>query len=436
VAWLWVVVQGATGSSGEADVPSLVLWTYGWVGLALVSALVGPIWEWLDPFATLHDLGAAAMRRLGLAAWSAAPYPSGLGRWPATAGFGAVVWLELAVPSATGGRDLALALVAYTVWTLAMMAQFGRDAWRANGEVFSVWFATLGRLAPLAPATAPREFPERLVVRRFGAGLHGPWARAEVVLVAFGVGSVIYDGLSQSRPWVERFGSPGVAAETLVLAAFLGGVALLALSVARLVGLAALGAGLVPVAVGYVAAHYLTALLVDGQRVVAAVSDPLGQGWNLLGLEGFEPSGEWLPPPLVWAVQVGSIVLGHVGGAIEGHAAALREAHVEERRTGIPVAQRTLREPADGADSPADSARLVRRRQALRQVPLAVLMVALTTLTLWTLGQEVVVHEEPAGATAPARAGARRATDAVDDRSGAATQETPARARTAADRGT
>jgi hypothetical protein len=34
----------------------------------------------------------------------------------------------------------------------------------------------------------------------------------------------------------------------------------------------------------------------------------------------------------------------------------------------------------------------------LRQVPLAVVMVALTTLTLWSLGQAIVVTPEEAGA--------------------------------------
>jgi hypothetical protein len=37
----------------------------------------------------------------------------------------------------------------------------------------------------------------------------------------------------------------------------------------------------------------------------------------------------------------------------------------------------------------------------LRQIPLAVVMVALTTLTLWSLGQSLVVTP-PANATAPA----------------------------------
>ena len=43
VAWLWIIVQVlVVGGSSDADVSSLFLWVYGWVGLALVSAFVGP----------------------------------------------------------------------------------------------------------------------------------------------------------------------------------------------------------------------------------------------------------------------------------------------------------------------------------------------------------------------------------------------------------
>ena len=57
------------------------------------------------------------------------------------------------------------------------MAQYGRDAWRANGEVFTAWFGLLGRIAPFALAGPP----EAGVVRRrpFGAGLLEPgWSAA------------------------------------------------------------------------------------------------------------------------------------------------------------------------------------------------------------------------------------------------------------------
>ena len=66
IGWLWIVAQGIAGGVSAADVTTLFLWVYGWVGLALLSALVGPVWHWLDPFATLHDNGAALLRLLGV----------------------------------------------------------------------------------------------------------------------------------------------------------------------------------------------------------------------------------------------------------------------------------------------------------------------------------------------------------------------------------
>jgi len=371
----WILAQGAVGGTSEADVSRLFLWTYGWVGLALVSAFVGPAWAWLDPFSTIHDLGAAALRVAGIRGWAPAPYPARLGRWPAVAGLAFVVWLELVVTGGGGGRTLIVAFVLYAGVTLLGMAQFGRDAWRANAETFTAWFGLLGRVAPFALAGPP----EAGLVRRrpFGAGLLEPgWTAAAVVLVAMGVISVLYDGLSQTQLWFDVVGLPGVAGGTLALAAFLVGAALAALGVARLVGappltpatgVSAVGAGLVPIAVGYVTAHYLTSLLVDGQRIVIAISDPLQQGSDLFGTAFFVPVTSFLVPGLVWGVQVAAVVGGHMLGAFTGHLAAVAG-----------------RGDAD------------RRELRLRQLPLAVLMVALTATTLWSLGQAIVASP-PAG---------------------------------------
>ena len=40
---------------------------------------------------------------------------------------------------------------------------------------------------------------------------------------------------------------------------------------------------LVPIALVYVAAHYLTFLVFEGQAIVYLASDPLGEGWDLFG---------------------------------------------------------------------------------------------------------------------------------------------------------
>jgi len=362
VGFLWIAIQGILGGESDAEVSRLFAWNYGWVGVALVSALVFPIWTWLSPFATLHDLGARAMRTAGIGGIEPAPYPERLGRWPAVAGFAAVVWLEL-VAAGAGSRTLALVIVGYTVFTLAMMAQYGRRTWLEQGEVFSVWFGLIGRLAPLARVPGDDAAVRR---RAYFAGLQEPGASlSDVVLVGLGTASILFDGLSQTQPWVSLFGLPAALPQTLLLAGFAGLIIVAALAVARLVGVEATVAGLVPIAVGYLLAHYFTYLVIDGQRIVIAVSDPLQRGSNLFGTAFFEPSGTWLPPGLVWTVQLAAVVGGHMIGAWAGHVVAAGHAG----RLGT-FAARDIR---------------------LRQVPLAAVMVGLTTLTLWSLGQALFI---------------------------------------------
>jgi hypothetical protein len=353
LAWAWVVAQAVVGGSSDAEVGRLFTWVYGWVGLAIVCALLGPLWDWLDPFATLYDTGASVLRRLRVPPWRGLIYPARLSTWPAVAGFAVIVWLELAHRDA----DMNQVVVGYTAITLTGMVLFGRDRWREHGEVFAVWFGLLGRLARYASAGPVGSGSVRR--QRFPDGLlEGPWDAARVTLVAIATGAILYDGLSQTEYFFDLFGAPSLAVSTVLLAAFLGGVVALALGAGARVGMAAIGAGLLPVAVGYLIAHYLTYLLGDGQRIVVALADPFQKGWDLTGTAFFEPSTAWLGESVVWAVMFGAVVGGHLLGAWAGHFRS-------NGREGTRPAGRRM------------------------QVPLALVMVALTTLTLWSLAQAV-----------------------------------------------
>jgi len=358
IGWAWIIAQGLAGGSSNGEVATLFLWVYGWVGVAILSAVVGPIWHFLDPFSTLHDLGAWVLRTLRVTGWPAADYPEALGRWPATIGFGVFVWLELVLFA--GPSTLFVIVVGYTAFTLAMMAQFGRDEWRSRGETFTVWFRLLGRLAPFVLV----DEDGRVRRRSFGSGLMEPgWTWADVTLIALGVGSILFDGLSQTQIFFDLFGAPSVGVNSVLLVGFLGIIVAAAGAVGRIVGLAATGAGLLPIAIGYLIAHYFTYLLIDGQRILIAISDPFQRGWDLFGTAFHEPTSDFLAPGLVWTVQLAAVVGGHMLGAWGGHVVAAAEA------------------PAD-----LDAAGL-----RLRQLPLAVVMVGLTTLTLWSLGQAILV---------------------------------------------
>jgi hypothetical protein len=416
--WTWIMAQAIAGGTSDAAVADLFLWIYGWVGIAMLSALVAPVWEWLDPFATLHDLLAWGLRRLGVHGWEPSEVPDAFRLWPAVAGLGFFIWLELV--AIAGTATLSVVVGAYTLLTLALMAQFGRDQWRAQGETFTVWFRTLNRLASIGivPAsgsprrdggtgddpdghvgdelrddpddTDPDAVDDRVVIRRpFASGiLEAPWSAPLIVLLAFGTGSIIFDALSQTVAFASLFGAPGLAAKTLLLFGFVGLIATAALAVARSVSPGAIGAGLLPIAVGYLVAHYLTYLLIGGQRIVIAISDPLQTGADLFGTAFYEPGGDWLPAGLVWTVQLASVVGGHMLGAWAGHVTAQRDM---EALAGVPPARDRRHRKIPG--SPAAPTRDVR----VREIPLALVMVALTTLTLWSLGQAIVVEEEEAG---------------------------------------
>jgi hypothetical protein len=171
IGWAWIIAQGILGGEGSGAVAPLFLWVFGWVGIAMASFLIGPVWQFIDPFSTLYDLGAAVFRRLGVHGWDLATYPARLGKWPAAVGVFVVAWLELVLEAAPS--TLFVVVVGYTTLTLVMMAQFGRDTWRANAEVFTVWFRLLGRLAPYALA----DETGRVRRRPFASGLlEGGWS--------------------------------------------------------------------------------------------------------------------------------------------------------------------------------------------------------------------------------------------------------------------
>lgn len=68
---------------------------------------------------------------------------------------------------------------------------------------------------------------------------------------------------------------------------------------------------LLPIALFYHIAHNLEHLLMEGPKVIALLSDPMGWGWNLIGTAG------WSVPPLIsldklWLLQAFLVLVGHV----------------------------------------------------------------------------------------------------------------------------
>ena len=173
------------------------------------------------------------------------------------------------------------------------------------------------------------------------------------MIIGVGTGSILFDGLSQTEPWFAIFGAPGRAGRRRSsCSASSASSSWPPLAVARLVGVSATGAGLLPIAAGYLIAHYFTYLLIDGQRIIVAIADPLQQGSDLggFGWAFFEPNASFLPPGLVWTIQIAAVVGGHMLGAWAGHVVYMADpAHA----AGL---GRRARGPARGDHGRADDA--------------------------------------------------------------------------------
>ena len=266
---------------------------------------------------------------------------------------------------------------------LALAVLFGPAAWLRYGEAFSVIFRFLSWLSPFGG----RPDQEGGIFATWpGLGLLRAPALppSGVAFVLLALASVSFDGVARSYWWLGGIGVnpldfPGrsalAAVNTLgLLGAFVALMAGYGAAVWlgwRLTGrpgriceaLGAYAISILPIALGYHFAHYLTVFLVDAQYAAIAFNDPLGRGWDLFGLQGAQATTSFLydfdSVRRIWHVQVATIVIAHVVAIAAAHGIALSRS--DKRGTAI-----------------------------LGQIPLTLVMIAYTLFGLWLLSTPAI----------------------------------------------
>lgn len=290
IAFAWLAYALYGGPSDESNTGIRAVYIYVWVGLVPLALAAGDVWRDLSPWRTVQSVvGRLAGRPDG---WLR--YPDVAGYWPAAVGVFSFVWMELASPDPSSAATVRAWVALYAGVSVAGGMLFG-PRWfdRADPlDVYSSLVARLGRWRIAATPTAP--------------GL--------VAFLAVLVGSTAFDSFSGTTYWQSADRS--VLTSTLWLFGFCAIVAVL-------FGLAAMSTGgvtaperrrlpqlyahsLIPIAVGYVLAHYLTLLL-----------DVLGR----------------YPTPLA-VLKVTFVVLGHLLAVVAAHDCALRVLPRAHRMTG------------------------------------------------------------------------------------------------------
>jgi hypothetical protein len=335
-----IVYSGLRGEQNfTSNLAPTAVYVVFWVGIPIFSAFLGDLFRPLNPWRAVGRAGAAAVRATGREPRPLlGSYPAKVGRYPAAATLVAFAWLELVYPSKDDPRLLAILALGYAAVQLAGMAAYGIETWTARADGFSVYFSMIGSLAPL-------DWRERRLSLRpplLGARELEPLAGTAAVLFAL-IGSTSFDGFSNGDIWYavgphlqSFFGHFGLGpigayecAGTIGLAFWIGLVAtiyrigLIGMARATRRPIAELSSQflhtLVPIAFGYMLAHYFSLLVLQGQAIGYLVSDPLGHGSNLFGSAEFLVDYNLISFAAIWYVQILAIVGGHVGGIILSH---------------------------------------------------------------------------------------------------------------------
>ncbi|MEV6202140.1 hypothetical protein AB0M64_19495 [Streptomyces sp. NPDC051771] len=283
-----------------------------WVGLVPASLLLGPVWRLLNPLRALLSLRPPRTPR---------PVPAAVGIRPAAAGLLLFAWLELVAPDNTSRPVLLAALAVHLAVQLLGAARHGAD-WFAHADPFEAYSSLLARLSPLG-----RRADGRLVLRSPFDGLDStPETPGLVATVCVLLGTTAYDGLSDNPRWIATLQTSSLGPTATATLGLLSAVALAAacyglcagtlrlLNRALTTPLTSFAHSLLPIALGYLTAHYFSLLAVEGPRTVmmAAGTDNAPSPAPPLGSAGLA------------VLQVTAIVTGHVLGVVAAHDRSVR----------------------------------------------------------------------------------------------------------------
>lgn len=381
-----VLITAASGpASPTKNFATVFVWVLWWVGFVLFSALVVNVWHWVNPFRILAALVGRSHKR-------AVNLPDGAA-WMAPLGLLFISWLELCSEMSEDPGAMLWLIMTYLLITLAGALVFGADAWMQKCDPLARLFTLVGAIAPMALDREKAVFSLRLpasalVEKR--AQLPG----AELFILIL-VAVVMFDGLSETplwqsvlefvtrskglRPWLLDLQAAGI--DILQFLQTLGLLALVLFTficyrlLSTLMWLPAGGGGgdsgrigdiarrfvtsILPIAIAYHLAHYVSYLVLAGQLILPIINDPFSLGWDLFGLGAYRLDLGLINAEDVWWVAISAVISGHILSVLVAHAQAME--YFKSRRRAI-----------------------------LSQLPMAVFMVALSMSSLWVLSQPIV----------------------------------------------
>lgn len=330
----WVTTAAVFGSDSVVNPTFGVVYALLWVGLVPAALLLGPVYRLCNPLRWVHR-GVSRLAGIdhgrGLV-----PYPAAAGLWPAAALLFCFVWLELVDPQVTSDLSAVRLWFAVVAIVLLLGAFVFGDTWFEHADPFEVYASLVARLSPFA-----RRDDGVLVARNPLANLAALPVRPGLTgVVGVLLGSTAFDSFKGTFRWI-RFASE-TTHPTLLNTAVLAGFCLVVMATFAAAAAATGGIGhlrhqsraglpnlfahsMVPIVVGYVAAHYLSYFVSFGLQTARQLGDPLSRGWTLTSfLDDVNVFAIYNHPTALAVSKVMFIVCGHVLGVVAAHDRAVR----------------------------------------------------------------------------------------------------------------
>jgi hypothetical protein len=335
-----MILGGLLGTQSTPDnIVVTAFWLVFWIAVPISIGLAGNYWPYISPINVVARMVGPRARL---------DWPKAWGYWPATILFFLFACGELVFNGVTTTpAGTAQVMLAYGIVNVVMAYLFGAETWLRRGEVFSVLFATWGRLGYFRFGMPGS--------RGFFGGLHRPFdpSVSRLTFVLMLLVSVSFDGLLATPAWktfVSRLpdsvrpGAPAYTVLLLLVFVLLVGViwGLFAgfAAAVRAVGhldeplihvIAGLLPSLVPIAFGYLLAHNVDYLAINGQLLIHQASDPFGNGLNIFGTVNYEANRNLIPTAVVWYLEIVLIIGVHIAAVVLAHGYLGRVARTESQ---------------------------------------------------------------------------------------------------------
>lgn len=365
---IFLVIIGAIGSRDPlVNMLPLMIWTFWWIAIFMLHAFIGNLWTWINPWSGFYNLFLRGSQSQFI-------LPKQIGSWPAIILFVAFYIFIIADVAPDDPARLSNIVLGYIIFTFMGMILFGSEAWLNQVECFTLLFKLVSHLAP---------FNYDNKTGKWSIGLPG-WkcfsrpilsvSQAFFVLSMLASGS--FDGVNETFWWLVKIGVnplefPGRSAVILpstfgMLAA--NGVLYALFATCIWIGMklvvrqahsscddnakkpkymhlfTTVAFSLLPITIVYHGSHYLTSFMVNGQYLIAAISDPLANGSNYLALTDYQVTTGYLNQlssiEKIWLTQAGMVVVGHIIAVLMAHFAIAK--HFNRRKDAtlfhIPIA--------------------------------------------------------------------------------------------------